>query len=812
LRLRLAPSLLRIYKVSTIEATIPMNQEAVERVSASCAAPAAHRYQATTLGLAFGLAIVTAAVFAPVRHYGIICFDDPIFVFDNPHIRGGFTFDNIIHAWTQPESGTWRHAQAFYVPFTALSYLLNSQFFGMDPATYHLGNVVFHVLNTLLLFAVLLQMTAEPWRSAWVAAMFALHPLHVESVAWIAERKDVVSACFWMLTLLAYVRYVRRPGVRRYLLLPAGFIAALLSKPSVVTLPFALLLLDAWPLHRLTLPGIPFRPPTHGTSPAMPARRPTTALVLTEKLPLLFLTAVFTILVGIWHQYFIAHAITLGPMRVTSMAARIANAIVSYVAYLGQLCWPTRLAIIYPFSPLPPTQVVAAAVLLFGITLLVMWRVRQQPYLLVGWFWYLGILVPMLGVLRQTENFGVRADRYTYIPSIGIFVIVAWGVPDLLARWRYRHVACTTAAIAALTACIVLSTRQLPVWRNSLSLFQHAVAVTQDNLVGQFVVGNELLQQGHAEAAWEHFVEVTRIAERLRRIDPPYWEHVGPIEPYHSNAEANVGLILVRRGDLDAAKQHYLAALAIDPSYAQAHQRLGGILAAQGDTDGAVAHYRAAVRAEPGFATAHNNLAITLEQLGQTDEALTEYAEGVRLEPENAQSRCNFAAALAGARRLSEAIEQFRIAARLQPQLIEARFGLASAYAQAGQERAAIAEFEQLLREQPEWPPGEAALAWLLATAEDARIRDGARALQLAEDADRRTAHDNPEVLNALAAAYAENGRFREAVATAEQALALAPRRGPSALLTTLPARLAQYRAGQPVGNADGSVGGDALP
>jgi tetratricopeptide (TPR) repeat protein len=750
-----------------------------------------------TLAVALGLAIITVAVYWPVRHYGWLCFDDGFYVFENPHVRTGLTPSSLIWAWTQPAAGTWQQPLAFYMPLTVMSYLLDSQLFGLDPGAYHLTNVVLHVTNTLLLFAVLWQMTAHLWRSAWVAGLFALHPLHIESVAWIAGRKDMVSTSFWMLAMLAYVGYVRRPSVRRYALLVVAYIAALLSKgPAVVTLPFALLLLDFWPLRRLRFGRFCPEQPSGDASSAMPGPAPTVVRALAEKLPLLTLAAIATAVgATIQARAMVPLMFHAPPSLVTD---RIANALVSYATYVRQMFWPTNLAALYPFRTLSAAEVVTATALLLGISVCALWGMRRYPYLLVGWLWYLGILVPSVGLVR-TLNLGVRADRYTYLSAVGIFIILAWGIPDLLARWRHRQRACGAAAVAALAACTVLTMQQLPKWRSSLTLFQHALTVTDDNLIAQDVVGHELFQQGQVDAALEHFLAVTQIAERRRRIAPPYWERTGPINPYYDFAEANAGQILLKRGDIEAAKQLYLRALAVDPSYGGAHYRLGSILASQGDASGALQHYRATVQREPSLAVAHNNLAITLERLGQIDEALSEYAEGLRLEPGNVQSRTNFAAALAAAGRLPEAIEQFRIVLQLQPQLAEARVGLAAAYAQAGQRRAAVVELDALLRDRPEWPAGEAALAWLLATADEADLRDGARALQLAEAADRQTAHGNPEVLKALAAAYAEAGRFPEAVATAERLLALAGDGELPAPLRSVPAHLAAYRAGQPV-------------
>jgi Flp pilus assembly protein TadD len=633
-----------------------MSTQAAAGVRPLDSEPAPRRLRVTNLRIAAALLVVTAAVYAPMLGYSFIYFDDIAYVFQNPHVTTGLTRDNVIWAFTQPGAGTWKHPAAMFAPLTSLSYLVDFELFGLDPGPYHLANLVLHVLNTLLLFALLTQTTARPWRSACVAALFALHPQHVESVAWIAQRKDVLSTCFWMLATLAYIRYTRRPGTTRYALLLVLYVAALLSKAIVVTLPFALLLLDVWPLRRVTLNEIVH--PVRATG-----RSPLRALLL-EKLPLLLAAA------GVCGIAFLIERHSGPGMR--PMADRITGALVSYVAYLGQMVWPAGLAVFYPFEPPSLGQVIGSVLLLSSITLFALWGMRRYPYLLVGWLWYLGTLVPMIGVVQVASQ--ARADRFTYIPSIGIFIMVAWGVPDLLARWRRAPMICATGAALALAACTVVTARQLPLWRDGQPLFEHTLAVTRNNCVAHFVVGNELLKQDRFDEAWAHFSEVLAIAARL-----------GPEEPYYSDTRANLGLILVRRGDLEGAKQQYEAAVSANPAHGRAYTRLGMIQAAQGDRRGALARYREAVRVEPELAAAHTNLAIVLEDLGQLDDAISEYAESARLEPRSATSRYNWAAALAKAGRAPEAIEQFRMAVQLNPQFAEARAGLAAALAQAGQ-------------------------------------------------------------------------------------------------------------------------------
>lgn len=771
-----------------------MRSNAVDPRRSPASAHSADRKRIICVCVSLALVLVTATLYAPVRHHDFVNFDDYGYVTKNPHITAGLTREGFIWAWTGAHMGFWH-------PLTTLSHMLDCHLFGVNPGPHHLVSVGWHILNTLLLFGVLVRMTEQPWPSACVAALFALHPLHVESVAWASERKDVLSTFFWMLTLWVYVGYVRRPNARRYALLLATSAAAMLSKPMAATLPFTLLLLDLWPLGRIVLwhSGTPRQPPaltaTHrqhkrhadtqtrtndkhtATLTHTPALPPLTQIVA-EKVPLFLLAGIVSVIAVITQRQ-------VGAVNPTSIENAV-NAVVSCATYLVQMLWPARLAVLYIFEwPLPAWQIAGSIVFLTGVTGLVLWGTRRHPYLLVGWLWYLGTLVPALGFMRVGAQ--AMADRFTYVPLIGIFIIIAWGIPALLAGWKYRQLACAAAAIVGLTACTVVSAYQLQFWHDTMSLYQRALAVTRNNYVAHANVGRLLTAQGQRDQAFYHFSEVLHIANMFR-----------PNEPYYSEAHYNVGLILAARGDIEGAKQHYLSALRMNPTHARTHGGLAFVLAAQGDTDGALAEYREAIRLDPDFVSAHTNLAITLENLGQTTEAITHYAAAARLEPERAESRANLAAALANADRLPEAIEEFRAALQRKPQLAEARFGLATAEAQAGQVRQAVAELDALLRERPDWTAVEATLAWLLATAEDAGVRNGVRAVQVAEDAARRTDRRDPDVLNSLAAGYAEVGRFSDATDTAAQALELARAAQRTALITALGERLAQYRAGQP--------------
>jgi tetratricopeptide (TPR) repeat protein len=699
------------------------------------------RTGATTLWIGLALFGLIAAVYAPVRHHAFLNYDDNEYVTENPHVTVGLTRDSFMWAWTSPHSATWH-------PLTTLSHLLDCQLFGLEPGAPHVVNAVVHALSGVLLFLVFARMTAQPWRSACAAALFALHPMRVESVAWIAERKDVLSTFFWILTMWTYAAYAQRRGVLRYALLLLSYLAALLSKPMVVTLPFVLLLLDGWPLRRITSPE---NAVLVGATGRLPLRT-----LLIEKLPLLVLAAVVSAItvVNQWNA-----GAMVGLQRL-SLADRFANALISYVAYLGKMLWPSRLAVIYPYEePIPTWRIAGAAVLLVVLTALALWQRRGHPYLLVGWLWYLGTLVPVSGVFQAGSH--AMADRFTYVPSIGIVLIAAWGIPDLLRRWPHGQAACAAAAASAIAAYTLVTAVQLRHWRDSVSLFRYALSVTHDNAVAETHLGMALVALGQRDDGARHIAAGDRITREVEA-------------------------------------RHYAEVLRRDPGAADAHVKLARLLAEGGDVDGAVAHYREAIRLVPNAASPHNNLAVVLEGAGQIDAAIAEYQEGVRLEPRRAQARSNLAAALLNAGRPREAIAQFRVALEIEPQWLDARFGLASAYARAGEAQPAAAALDELLRARPDWIAVEAALAWVLATTEDAAVRNGARAVQLAEDAARRSGQRDADVLDSLAAAYAEAGRFPEAVDTAERAVALARATGRTALVVASAQRMARYRAGLP--------------
>jgi tetratricopeptide (TPR) repeat protein len=504
------------------------------------------------LAIWIGLILAVFTVYAQVGHFDFTNYDDPDYVTDNLHVQAGLTPASIKWAFTAVVSANW-------MPVTLLSHMLDCQLFGMESGMHHLVNVLFHTLAALLLFAALRRATGARWPSAFVAFIFAVHPQHVESVAWVAERKDVLSAFFFFLALYSYVRYAEMPTVRRYLLVAAPFCLGLMSKPMLVTFPFTLLLFDVWPLRRFRFPG-----------------------VLWEKLPLLVLSAAASVV-----TYFVQGS--KGAIMIMPFARRLENALMSYIAYLGQMFWPTRLAWFYSYADsVPLWQPAAALVVLLGITVLAIFLWRTHPYFVTGWFWYLGMLVPVIGLVQVGAQ--SRADRYTYIPMVGLLWILAWGAVDVLRKWPRAKPFIAAAAAVSCLACVAVARTQAGYWQNGMTLYQHAVDVTEDNLwarynlAGQhYLLGSKLMNSGHGSEAVDQFEEALRV------------------RPNYAEAHNNLGILLARMPNRSTdAIAHFEAALRLDPKLGQAHRNLGLLLASvPGRESEAIAHLEAAQRIQP---------------------------------------------------------------------------------------------------------------------------------------------------------------------------------------------------------------------
>jgi tetratricopeptide (TPR) repeat protein len=593
--------------------------------------------------------------------------------------------------------------------------MLDCQLYGLHPGGHHLTNVLLHTGTVIALFLVLRQMTGALWRSAFVAAVFAIHPLRVESVAWVAERKDVLSGLFFMLTIGAYVRYARRPySVARFGLVMLLFAMGLMCKPMLVTLPLVLLLLDYWPLHREESAG---------------------GLVM-EKLPLLVLSAASCL------ATFLAQTGAIQSARSYSLSLRFGNALVTCLVYLGQMVWPAGLAAFYPYplNGLPAWEVALAGILLAGLSVAAWAERRRQPWLLMGWLWYLAMLLPVIGLIQVGMQ--AHADRYTYLPQIGICVAVTW----LAAEWRVNHVVLGSLMAGILAVLMVCAWKQTAYWENSETLWKHTLACTTGNSV----------------------------------------------------AHLNLGIHLRKKGRLDEAITHYQKALQIAPRYAEAENNLGNALCEKGRVDEAIAHYNKALQIKPAFAEAQFNLGKALRLNGKVEEAITRFQKALQLQPDFVPARFNLGNALLQQGKADQAVTHFQRILAINPNDASIHLNLGLCFSRLGRMDEAILQDQKALQLKPVDPGIQNNLAWLLATCPEASLRDGNKAVALARQANELTGGKNPVILHTLAAAFAEAGRFPEAVETAQRALHLAEAQSNPDLARQLQFELNLYQTGKP--------------
>ena len=662
----------------------------------------------TDLFVCVGLVAVTWAVFGQTIRYHFVNFDDDLYVYNTPAIQSGLTLKGIAAAFISQHAHNWH-------PLTTISHMLDCQLYGLNAGGHHATNVILHTIAVLLLFWVLRQMTGAAWKSALVAALFAVHPLHVESVAWVSERKDILSAVFFFLMLNAYSRYARAPSVMRYLAVAVLFAAGLMSKPMLVSAPIVLLLLDYWPLRRFEQPSLMIGKTK--ISERDNQRRIIRRLYL-EKIPLFVLSAVACILT------FVLQKRTAGAIPPLPFLWRVQNAFVSYVIYVWKTLWPTHLAVFYPHpnDTLALWEVIFAILLLLAITAAAIVFRRQRPYLLTGWFWYLVMLIPVIGIVQVGEQ--GHADRYTYLPHIGLFVAIVWFAIDVATVRRTKpQVAVTTAlAVLIIFALAWAAFIQTFYWRNSEALWTHALAVTSDNDVAHNNLGYLCVDRGELDEAISHFESAARI--RSGKRDPHY-------DLASAFVQMNLADALARKGRSDEAMVHYREAMRLQPNYADAYYNRGTVLFAKGRIDEAIADWEKALQMQPNDADAHTSLGNALLQKGSLREAIAHYVTAVALAPEDPHSRNN--------------------------------------------------------------------VAWVLATASDSSIRDGARAVGFAQEAVQLSGGREPRFLRTLAAAYAESGRFSEAIAVAQQAAVIATMQGKPDMAKRLEKDLVLFRGNLPL-------------
>jgi protein O-mannosyl-transferase len=602
-------------------------------------------------GLCLGLVALVWLVFGQTIHHQFINLDDGAYVYKNPQVFRGLTSEGIIWAFTQSHAANWH-------PLTWLSHMLDCQLYGLSPGGHHLTNVLLQVANAILLFLVLRQMTGSLWRSAFVAAVFAIHPLRVESVAWVSERKDLLSGLFFLLSIWAYVRYVRKRSLARYGALLLFFALGLLCKPMLVTLPAVLLLLDYWPLDRMP-----------STADSRARKFQTVRMLVVEKLPLVGLA------VASCAATIMAQQVAMQPLTSISLPLRAGNALIACATYIGNMGWPSDLAVFYPlaFRDITASRVILSLLVLLGISAVV-FILRRRRYLVTGWLWYLIMLGPVIGIVQVGSQ--ARADRYTYLPEIGLALLLTWAVADLCARWRYHRIWLATSSLIIIGALTFAAHLQASAWKDSETLWTQALSRTVDNLMAELNLGESAYQQG-------------RTSDAIKRFE---------------------------------------RALQIDPDRASVHSSLGVALLEKGRAEESLAHLQTAIALDPHDADAHYNLGNTFLAMGRTREAVAQYQQALEINPDDTETMNN--------------------------------------------------------------------MAWILATSPDPMIRDGTKAVALAERAVSLTDNKEQRTVATLAAAYAETARFPEAVKTAQRALQLVLNEGNNARADSIRSQIARYESG----------------
>jgi tetratricopeptide (TPR) repeat protein len=614
--------------------------------------------------ICLALAILTVITFWSLKDCGFVNFDDSIYVYENAHVQSGLNVNSVGQAF----SSELAKKIGFWHPVTWLSYMLDYSIFGLNPQGYHLINLLFHVMNTLLLFLVFRRMTKALWPSAFVAALFAIHPLHVESVAWIAERKDVLSAFFWMLTLGAYSYYVENRGFRRYFFVLLFFILGLMAKSMLITIPFVLLLLDYWPLQRFEeiKPERKVQPEVLKSTPSdkskkkskkknavaaketLEVKKPAVpeykwSLIyplLWEKVPLFVLTILFSIITYIAELKKGAVHSELFPLGV-----RIGNAFISYITYIGKMIWPSNLAVFYPYPKLlVPWQVLGSVFLFITITLVVIWRAKRSPYLATGWLWYIGTLVPVIGIV-QVGGFAM-ADRYTYIPLIGLFIMVAWGVPDLLKKWKYRKEILLALSALGILCLSIITWTQVGYWQNNFTLYDHTLKVTDDNC----------------------FIYNCR------------------------------GSVYKNLGNYTQAMEDYNKAIEIKPDYAHAFNNRGNTYGILGNYTQAVEDLTRAIEIKPDLVEAYFNRGIAYNGLGNYRKAIEDYSEAISLKADSSESYYVRGTLYGKQGQYQLALEDFNKAIRLNPDYIKVYNNRGNVYSMMGIYQKALEDFNEAIR------------------------------------------------------------------------------------------------------------------
>ena len=675
------------------------------------------------------IAVVTLSVYWNVIGFSFIRLDDSAYVTDNLFVKKGISLDGIKWAFSEVYVDYWH-------PLTWLSHMSDIQLFGLNPGMHHLTNLVFHILNAILLFIVLDRMTGAVLKSTAVAVFFALHPLHVESVAWISERKDVLSAFFWMLTMLSYHWYILKRTILRYLTVVTPFILGLMSKPMLVTLPFVLLLLDFWPLNRFNSDweNVHERNPSFLNTFRSSNRRHLLSILILEKIPLIMLGMVSCV-ITVYGQK------SVGAMRdlaTIELSSRVSNAITAYITYLGKMLWPTHLAIFYPYpNSIQPLWVLLCAIVLLSITVCGFLYAKKSPYLIVGWFWYLGTLMPVIGIIQVGDQ--LMADRYTYIPLIGIFLIVVWGFTDFVAKWRYKKVFLGGSSAIIFALLIISTWLQIGFWKNNEALFSHAVTVTENNYLAHGILGSVFIAKGDVNVGIKEYYEAIRI------------------NPYYYLAYFRLGEVFTRRKEYDKAIEYYSKGLEIKPEDILARNYLGNLFAKLGRTDDAINQYNESLRKVPHQSVVYNNLGNTYVLKGDIEKAIGCYQYAINEKHDYYDAIKNLKNALT--------IKKVQELLKSDPQNFTLYTKLGNIYYQLGVYDEAVAQYQKAISIQPNFSQAMNGLMIIYS-----RRQEYDKAISILKNL-KLIQPDNPEVYYNIACLYAKQNMIDKSIDWMKQAI-----------------------------------------
>lgn len=742
---------------------------------------------ALTLALSAGLVLLVSLIYWPTLRHGFVNYDDDQYVYENPAVQGGVTLDSVQWAFTRRHSNNWH-------PLTWVSHMADCQWFGLNPAGHHATSVALHALNAVLLLLLVRRCTNQLWVAAFVAAVFALHPLRVESVAWVAERKDVLSGLFFLLTLLAYLSWVDSGRTKlRYGLVLLLFACGLMSKPMLVTVPMIFLLLDFWPLGRVTLP----------------LSMATTWRLIWEKIPFIALSAASCV------ATVVAQREAVASIEALPFPLRFGNAVLSILVYLKQLFFPVGLV---PFYPFQASSYIAVAGPLCGLAVIAIsfgaYRFRQaRPFLLFGWLWYLVMLLPVIGILQVGEQ--AHADRYTYLPQIGVLLALAMLLKEWITHISVPPRLFLISSLGVVSLLTYTTSQQLSHWRNSRSLWEYTLSQTERNDLAHINLGHVLIDEGKPVEALEQFRLALQIRPHLAEAHNNIatvlmdqgnnaaamleFEKAIKAKPHYAEANNNYATLLAAQGRFADAMKYFEAARQARPDYPEVHYNMANLAAAQGKLTDAIALYQQALRLRPRYAKAYLGWGAALVLQRKPAEAIEKFQAALQITPDFAEAHYNLGLLLVSLHRENEAVTHFERAGAIQPQFADAHYRLALTLHAQGQPAAARVQYEKAIVANPTHSSSHNNLAWMLATSSDAKLRDGPLALEHALKANELTGGHRPQVLDTLAAAQAEAGNFAEAAATIQKALELPGVRADQALAGSLQSHLQLYRSGTPL-------------